>query len=115
VAAREGKWVLQTLVYDYAGQGPGFTEDGDLAGKPTAEDIEVLVEALAKLGEATGQALDKVQVPPSEFTVEGHIAIQVSAGLPTVVTFGVETGISISMTWEFTQTAVRPMFGPRHT
>ena len=110
----EGEWVLQTLVYDYAGGEPGFTTEGELAGKPKAGDIEVLVEALAQLGEATGQALDDVQVPPAAFTVEGHIAIQVTAGLPTVVTFGVETGISVSMTWEFEQATVKS-FGPRHT
>ena len=111
---REGAWELKTLVWDTGGTEPGLTPDGGPTGEPKPADIRMLVDALAKLGEATGQALDDVQVPPSAFTVEGHIAIQVTAGLPTVVTFGVETGISVSMTWEFEQATVKS-FGPRHT
>jgi hypothetical protein len=110
---RYGKWTLKTLVFDNEGT-PGMTPVGGPTGTPTQEDIDYLIEALAELGEATGKALDEVQVPPSEFTVEGHIAIQVSAGLPPVVTFGVDTGISVSMTWNFEHTETKPLFGPRH-
>lgn len=109
---RDGDWQLKTLVFDYGGGEPGFADDGSLHGRPRDEDIAILVKALAKLGEATGEALDQVQVPPSQFTVEGHVALQVAAGLPTIVQVGVETGISVSMTWEFKQTAIKP-FGPR--
>jgi hypothetical protein len=105
----EGEWVLQTLVWDYSAGEPGFTDDGEVTGRPKAEDIELLMQALAKLGEATGRALDEVQVPPSQFTVEGHVAVQVSEGHPTVVQFGAQSGVSVSMTWQFQQCGIRPL------
>jgi hypothetical protein len=112
------KWVLKTLAYEVPEGQEGFGPDGTISGIPVDMDIDYLVAALGQLAEVTGEALDKVQVPPSEFTLEGHVAFQVTGGAPVVLQFGVEAGISVSMTWNFektiTETVPHP-FGPRHT
>ena len=106
------EWQIQVLGFETAGD-PTILPGGLPSGTPKAVEIEKLLDALLQLADVAAGKLNAMENAPSEFTLEGHVALQVSAGLPGgVLQFGVETGIGVSLTWSFEKQEVVIM--PRH-
>ena len=100
-------WQIQVVAYDSGGDPPTLTDDGKPSGNVKPEDIDKLLDALGAFAQRAGAKLNALKVTPSEFTIEGHVALQITAGVPPVLQFGVETGLSISMTWRFEDSTVQ--------
>ena len=101
-----GNWDIQVVAYDSGGKPPTLTANGGPSGTVKPEDIDKLLDALGVFAQQAGAKLNALKVTPSEFTIEGHVALQVSGGV-FVLQFGVETGLSISMTWRFEDSTVQ--------
>ncbi len=101
-----GNWDIQVVAYDSGGDPPTLTANGGPSGTVKPEDIDKLLDALGAFAQRAGAKLNALKVTPSEFTIEGHVALQITAG-PPVLQFGVETGLSISMTWRFEDSTVQ--------
>ena len=106
-AKKAKKWDIRVVAYDSGGKPPTLTANGDPSGTVKPEDIDKLLDALGAFAQQAGAKLNALKVTPSEFTIEGHVALQISTGLPPVLQFGVETGLSISMTWRFEDSTVQ--------
>ncbi len=104
----EKRWTIEVVAYD-SGQSPGIRDDGKPSGELKPVDIDKLLEAVGDLAERAGRKLNALEVTPSELTIEGDVALQVSAELPCVLQFGVDTGLLVSMTWRFEDSNVRIM------
>jgi hypothetical protein len=117
MAARARKpWKVEVVGFDVGKSGkPGIRDDRTAAGDPKAVDIGLLLDAVGDFAQVAGKKLNELEVTPSEFTIEGHVALQVSGGIPLALQFGVETGLSISMTWKFEDSTVRVMTAQRRT
>lgn len=95
---RSGKnWEVQVV----ACKDLQLLKDGTTKMTTTRDSIDKLLDAVAVFADEAGQKLNAMDVCPSELTIEGHVSIDVGGG---VLLFGVETGISVSMTWTFEQT-----------
>jgi hypothetical protein len=106
------EWQIVALGFETPGD-PTILPGGLPSGEPKPVEIEKLLDALLELADVAARKLNAMEYAPSEFTLEGHVALQVSAGLPGgVLQFGVETGIGVSMTWSFEKQEVVIM--PRH-
>ena len=110
-AGRE-KWKMEVLGFDSEGEPPGVKADGTPTGVPRHIDIADLFDALGELAAAAGEKLNELPCAPSSFTLEGSVALQVSGGVPGIFQFGVESGISVSMTWNFEDRSV--LVQPHH-
>jgi hypothetical protein len=95
------EWTLQVLAHECGRDEEALTPEGTLSGKPKGIDFGDLLNALTQMADVTGERLNSLEVSPTEFTVEGHVSLQVSAGVGPVLQFGAEGGISVSMTWRF--------------
>jgi hypothetical protein len=105
-ARKAKKWDIQVVTYDSGGKPPTLTANGVPSGTVKPEDIDKLLDALGAFAQQAGAKLNALKVTPSEFTIEGHVALQVSGNV-FVLQFGVETGLSISMTWRFEDSTVQ--------
>jgi Trypsin-co-occurring domain 1 len=109
-------WKVEVVGFELGKGGkPGIRDDGRATGDPTGIDVNLLLDAVGDFAEVAGRKLNELDVTPSEFTIEGHVALQVSGGVPVVLQFGVEAGLSISMTWKFEDSTVRVMTAQRKT
>jgi len=108
----ERQWKIDVVGFETTGQ-PTILPGGVPSGTPKPVAIEKLLDALLELADVAAGKLNGMENAPSEFTLEGSVALQVSAGIPGgVLQFGVETGIGVSMTWSFETQEVVIM--PRH-
>lgn len=100
-------WQIQVVAYDLGEDAvQQISADGRPTGQVKPEDIDKLFDALGAFAQRAGAKLNALKVTPSEFTIEGHVALQASGGV-FVLQFGVETGLSISMTWRFEDSTVQ--------
>lgn len=99
-------WTVEVVAYETPPGQPMIGADGLPMGPPKLVDVEKLLDGLTAFAERAGQRLNELEVVPSSFTVGGDIALEASAGLG--ITFGVSTGINVSMTWNFEQTWTGP-------
>ena len=106
-AKKATKWDIQVVAYDSGKAPPTMTAGGKPSGQVKPEDIERLLDALGEFAQRAGAKLNALKITPSEFTIEGHVALQISAGVPPILQFGVETGLSVSMTWRFEDSTVQ--------
>jgi len=95
------EWQIQVQGFKTEGS-PTISSGGRPSGEPAVLDIDVLLDALCELAAAGARKLNQLEMEnaPSEFTLDGHVAVQVTGGIP-VLQFGVETGIGVSLTWTF--------------
>lgn len=111
-AEEREKWKMEVLGFDSAGEPPGVKADGTPTGVPKPVDIADLFDALGDFAAAAGEKLNELPCAPSSFTLEGSVALQILGGVPGIFQFGVESGISVSMTWNFEDRSV--LIQPRH-
>jgi hypothetical protein len=101
-------WEVKALGYNKLSLTPG----GAVSGVPTPIPIDDLLEYMSAFAVKAGDKLNRLDICPSEVTIEGHVSVDVGGG---VLLFGVEAGISVSMTWRFEQewTSTTPRGGKR--
>jgi hypothetical protein len=84
VEQKKGAWTLQVVAYDTPDGQSVVGPDGAPTGTPVPIDMNKLLDALTEFADAAGQRLN---------------SLDVSGGL--VLTLGVTTGVSVSMTWTY--------------
>jgi hypothetical protein len=101
-------WQVQVVGYNDLSIAP----NGDASGEATRVPLDTLLATMMDFAGAAGSKLNTLDVCPSEFTIEGHVSLDVGGG---VLLFGVSAGISVSMTWKFEEewTATTPRGGKR--
>lgn len=109
VKREKGDWTLQVIAYDTPAGESVVDADGGPTGPPVPVAMDKLLDALTEFADAAGQRLNGLDVVPSSFTVEGSVALEVGGGL--VLTLGVTTGVSVSMTWTYQDSYTVPRGG----
>ena len=99
---------MEVVAYD----GLQLAPNGVPGGTLKRAEIDKLLDTLVIFADSAGQRLNAIDVCPSEMTIEGYVSLDVGGG---ALVFGVNAGISVSMTWKFEDswTSTLPRGGKR--